>query len=147
GDSVHVAVDVDLEKDLNQMSKTLKYSGSGVANNEFLKAEDERFNSYPQRVQNNHDFIANKEADNYLRTVDSIRDLRLKFLEEFPATEELSEELKDIYKAEVINLAVVRKFNYPSSNKFFNDGVEPALPADYYEFVDGVELPTDLETK
>ena len=147
GDSLHVQANVDLKSDLEMIDKTLKYTGTGVANNYFLYNQSHEFDRYEQRVQNNHKFIAYKQANDYKRTVDSIRDLKLRYLQSYADTSNLSPALQKIFEDEYINLAMVRKFNYPSSNMRFNDGVAPELPSDYYDFAENMEIDSVLDQK
>lgn len=147
GDSVHITADLAIEGDIDRIQKTLTFSGSGTANNEYIKQDGERFDSYPQRVQNNHRFIADLGPVDYVRTVDSIRDEKLAFLAAYSDTARMSAALKEFFQDEYINLAIIRKINYPGSNKSFNDGVEQVLPPDYYDFIADVEISDDLSGK
>lgn len=147
GDSVHVTADLAVDKDVNRISNTLQYSGSGLANQHYIKSEDELFNTYEQRVQNNHRFIAEKGPVDYARAVDSIRDLKLAYLDNYADTAALSSTLETYYRDTYTNLPVIRKINYPSSNRNFNNGVAQTLPPDYYHFIDDVQLAEDLSEK
>lgn len=139
GDSLNIAADV------NEIKETLSFSGSGVDNNMYVNKEDYTFNSYEQRVQNNHDFIANKQPNDYKRTVDKIKNQKLEYLDKYSKSHDLSEKLIDIYRNRYNNLVVTRKINYPSSHKNFNDGKEANLPPDYYDFMEEVTIASNLD--
>lgn len=139
GDSLNITADV------NNIEETLSFSGSGVDNNAYVNKEDYKFNSYEQRVQNNHRFIADKQPNDYKQTVDKIRDQKLKFLENYSENHDLSKKMVEIYRNRYINLAVTRKINYPQSHKNFNNGEAADLPSDYYEFMDDVTIASDLD--
>jgi thiol-disulfide isomerase/thioredoxin len=147
GDSLHIQADMDVLSDPDMIKKTLVFSGTGVDNNEFANRVDQVFNSYKQKTQNNSMFIKDLQPDEYKHTVDSIRDTKLKYLKAYADSQNLSPKLQEIYALDFKNLAVIRKFNYPSSNKSFNGGKEMKLPADYYDFVDSVRISNDLDEK
>lgn len=147
GDSLHIEADMDVLSDTDIIKKTLVFSGTAVANNEFVNRVDWIFNSYRQKRENNSIFIKDMQPKEYLHTVDSIRDTKLKYLKAYADTVNISPKLQEIYELDFKDLAVIRKFNYPSTNKFFNGGKEIALPADYYDFVDSVKISNDLEDK
>lgn len=147
GDSIHIEADVNVLADPDIIKKTLVYSGTGVDNNEFVNHVDQVFNSYQQKRENNSMFIKDMQPKEYLHTVDSIRDTKLKYLAAYSDTSNLSPKLKEIYELDFKDLAVIRKFNYPSTNKFFNEGKEIQLPSDYYDFVDSVKVSNDLDEK
>lgn len=147
GDSLHIEADMDVIKDGDIISKTLVFSGNATANNNFVNRIDQVFNSYPQKRQNNSEFIKVLQPDIYKKTVDSIKDEKLRYLAAYTDSVKISPKLKEIFELESKNLAVVRKFNYPSTNEFFNGGKKPVLPADYYEFVDKVKILPDLDDK
>lgn len=147
GDSLHIEADMDVIKDGDIISKTLVFSGNATANNNFVNRIDRVFNSYPQKRQNNSEFIRELQPDVYKKTVDSIKDEKLRYLKAYTDSVQISPKLKEIFELESKNLAVIRKFNYPSTNEFFNGGKKPVLPEDYYEFVDKVKILPELEDK
>ncbi len=147
GDSLHVEANMDVVTDGEMIMKTLSFSGPAAANNVFINRVDWMFNSYPQKRQNNSEFIKTLQPEIYKRTVDSIKDEKLRYLAAYVDSVNISPKLKQIFELESKNLAVIRKFNYPSTNEFFNAGKKPVLPADYYEFVDKVKILPDLDDK
>lgn len=147
GDSIHITADMDVLSDTDIIKNTLAFSGTAVANNEFVNRIDWIFNSYKQKRENNSIFIKDMQPKEYLHTVDSIRDTKLRFLKAYADTVNISPKLREIYELDFKDLAVIRKFNYPSTNKFFNGGKEVELPADYYDFADSVKILNDLEEK
>lgn len=147
GDSVHVQANMDVLTDGEMIKKTLVFSGPAAANNYFINRVDNVFNSYPQKRQNNSEFIKELKPNVYKKTVDSIKDEKLRYLTAYTDSVNISPKLKEIFELESKNLAVIRKFNYPSTNESFNGGKKPVLPADYYEFVDKVKILPDLDDK
>lgn len=145
GDSIYITADVNVLSDTNIIQKTLKYSGTAIPNNEFMHQTDLRFNSYQQLRENNSLFIMMQEPDQYKRTVDSIKDLKLEFVKAWEG--KISPRLKQMWEDEAKNLAIVRKFNYPSQHKSFNKGKEAVLPPDYYAFADKVSIDDNLDNK
>lgn len=147
GDNVHIEADINVISDLDIIQKTLSFSGPGSNNNEFVNQVNWTFESYLQLRQNNQLFIQNLQPDEYKRTVDSIKDTKLQFLEDYADSSKLSLTLMKIYEREFKNLPIIRKINYPSSNKFFNKDKEVTLPSDYYDFIEDVTISSDLEDK
>ena len=147
GDSLHIEADMDVVTDGDMIKKTLALSGPAKANNEFMNRVDQVFNSYPQKRQNNSEFIKVLQPNEYKKTVDSIKDEKLRYLAAYSDSVNISPKLKEIFALESKDLAVVRKFNYPSTHKSFNNGIEAVLPSDYYEFVDKVKILPDLDDK
>ncbi|MEO6949471.1 MAG: TlpA disulfide reductase family protein, partial [Ginsengibacter sp.] len=91
-------------------------------------------------------FIMSQKPNQYKRTVDSIRDLKLAFVNQARYAG-VSPRLKQNFEDEANNIVFVRKFNYPSQHKSFNKGIEAELPSDYYDFADKVVLSPDLDNK
>ena len=147
GDSLHIEADMDVITDGDMVKKTLVLSGEAKANNVFMNRVDQVFDSYPQKRQNNSEFIKVLQPREYLKTVDSIKDEKLRYVKAYADSINISPKLREIFELESKNLAVVRKFNYPSTHKSFNAGKEAILPADYYDFVDKVKILTDLDEK
>ena len=146
GDSIYITADVNVLSDTNIIQNTLKYSGTAVPNNEFVHEANLRFESYQQLRENNSLFIMVNKPDQYKRTVDSIKDLKMEFVNQ-DRYARVSPRLKQIFEEEAYNIVFVRKFNYPSQHKSFNKGKEAELPSDYYEFADKVVISPNLDNK
>ncbi|MFD0761153.1 TlpA family protein disulfide reductase [Lutibacter aestuarii] len=147
GDSIYIESDMDIISDKDIIKKTLKLKGSGAVNSTFANKEDYTFNSYTQRRNNNYTFIVEKQAADYTKTIDSIKEAKLKYLKEYQKTHQLSEKLVEVYKDEYENLAIIRKFNYPSSHEGYTNGEIAVLPDNYYDFVKDFKISDHLEEK
>src|SRR5690606_13311581 len=132
GDSLYVTADVKVLPDTDRIEKTLQFSGTAKNDNEFVNRFDFTFNSYNLLRLNNSTYIKELQPDEYKHTVDSVRDSKLVFIRKYADSVKISSKLKSIYESEAVNLAEVRKFNYPSSHAYFNEGKEAVLPDDYY---------------
>ncbi|MCK0130827.1 TlpA family protein disulfide reductase [Flavobacteriaceae bacterium F08102] len=147
GDSIFMEANMDVLSGENVIKNSLKLTGSGSVNSQFVNTADFTFNTYKNRRQNNYQFIVDKQGADYKRTVDSIRDKKLMFLEQYAKQHKLSPKLIEITKDEYINLATIRKINYPSSHKGYTKGKDAILPADYYDFIPKVKIADNLEEK
>lgn len=147
GDSIFIEADMDVISDTDIIKNTLKLKGSGAINSTFVNQEDYTFNSYAQRRNNNYTFIVEKQAADYAKTVDSIKNAKLIYLEAYQKTHPISQKLVEIYKDDYENLAIIRKFNYPSSHEGYTKGHIPILPDNYYDFVKDIKISDHLEEK
>ncbi|UMB53618.1 TlpA family protein disulfide reductase [Lutibacter sp. A64] len=147
GDSIFIDAGMDVISDKDVIKNTLKLKGSGAINSTFVNQEDYTFNSYEQRRNNNYLFIVEKEAADYAKTVDSIKNVKLIYLENYKKTHPISQKLVEIYRDEYENLAIIRKMNYPSSHEGYTKGHIPVLPNDYYDFVKDIKISNNLEEK
>lgn len=147
GDSIYIEANMDVMTDQDAIKNSLVLKGSGAANSMYVNQEDYRFNSYKQRRYNNYVFIVEKEGKEYAKTVDSIRDVKLSYLNNYKKEHPISEKLVEISKDEYNNLAIIRKINYPSSHENYSDGKKPILPDDYYDFIKDVDISNDLTEK
>ena len=139
GDSLNMKVDA------GNIRETLEFSGSGSDNNFFINNEDWEFNDYKSKYLNNYYHITYLQPNSYKKTKQDQYDNKIQFLRHFSSDKELSENLVRLYKNQYEHEVIQRVISYPGSNAGFNKGQYPELPADYYNFLDSVNLQVDLD--
>src|SRR5699024_10305374 len=114
---------INFTADLKKIKESLTFSGINSDNSAYLNQQNFKFNSYDKRGKNNYSYIANQKPNEYKKTVDNISKQKLKFLNEYLDSHDLSSKLVNICRNSYKNLAVVRKVNYPGSHKSYNDDI------------------------
>lgn len=140
GDSVHMTVNV------NNISQSLTFSGNNTADNRFVNVENEKFNSYPDKVRNNSYNIVTWGPEKYSSIIDNQKKEKLQFLQNYASEHNISEHLKEAYKWDYHGDAASSKIYYKSKREgFTNETV--TLPTDYYNFMDAVPLADTFSDK
>ena len=131
GDQLHI------DADLLDLPQSLRFSGQGAANNQFLAALRARFSDY---LRIDYKDLA---VDAHRKIIDQRRLEMTRFLDEGYAQGGLTPAFVDYYRAEITyewaNLVVSYPTNYMFANGKRDAGL-PAVPADYYDVLDQVEL-------
>ena len=131
GDQLHI------DADLLDLPHSLRFSGQGAANNQFLAALRSRFSDY---LRIDYKDLA---VDAHRQMIDQRRLEMTRFLDEGCAQGELTPAFIDYYRAEITyewaKLVVSYPFNYMFANGNKNEGPR-AVPADYHDALDQVEL-------
>lgn len=141
GDSLTMNLDVE------KIPVTLSFAGQGSVNNEFVNLEENEFGSYKHKYLENYYNITYRQPDDYKMVTDRLLEEKIKFLTDFTATHTISPGLIDVYKSDYTSDAVTSKLFYPGGHAGFNDGKEAALPADYFSFLDSVEVADSIGSK
>ncbi len=141
GDSLAMNLDVE------NIAGTLKFSGTGSVNNEFVNQEENVFASYKHKYLENYYHITYREPNDFKRVTDVLRQEKLKYIKDYAASHPLSPSLVKAYTAEYITAAVTSKIYYPGGHAGFNDGKEAVLPADYFSFMDSVVIEDHIGDK
>ena len=128
GDQLHI------DADLLDLPQSLRFSGQGAANNQFLAALRSRF---PDYLRIDYKDLA---VDAHRQIIDQRHSELESFLDEGCSQYQLSPAFVAYYRAEITyewaNEIVCYPFNYSMQNGQKNE----ALPADYYDVLDQVEL-------
>ena len=128
GDQLHI------DADLLDLPQSLRFSGQGAANNQFLAALRSRF---PDYLDIDYEDLA---VDAFRKIIDQRRVEMTRFLDEGCAQGGLTPAFVDYYRAEITyewaNLVV----SYPTNYMFANGNRNEDLPADYHEALDQIEL-------
>ena len=129
GDQLHI------DADLLDLPQSLRFSGQGAANNQFLSALRSRFPDY-LRID-----YEDLEVDAFRHIIDQRRSELESFLDEGCSQYQLTPAFVDYYRAEITyEWANAIVYDYPTDYKRENGGKRPVLPADYYDVLDQVEL-------
>ena len=128
GDQLHI------DADLLDLPQSLRFSGQGAANNQFLAALRARFPDYLDID------YADLEVDAFRKIIDQRRLEMTRFLDEGCNQYQLTPAFVDYYRTEITyewaNLVV----SYPTNYMFANGHKNEDLPADYHEALDQIEL-------
>ena len=128
GDSLHI------DADLLDLPQSLRFSGQGETNNQFLAALRSRFPDY-LRID-----YKDLEASTH-RTMNDQRHLELEsFLEEGCSQYQLTPGFIAYYRAEITYEWAEELFLYLGNYEMCNGRKRPVLPTDYYDVLDQVEL-------
>ena len=124
GDQLHI------DADLLDLPQSLRFSGQGAANNQFLAALRSRFPDYLR--------IAYKdlEVDAFRKIIDQRRSELERFLDGACSQYQLTPAFVDYYRAEITYEWANEIVSYPWQSGRKRLG----LPADYYDVLDQVEL-------
>ena len=128
GDQLH------LDADLLDLPQSLRFSGQGAANNQFLATLRSRFPDY-LRID-----YKDLEVDAFRKIIDQRRSELESFLDGGCSQYQLTPAFVDYYRAEITYEWANEIAFYPLNYKMQNGQKNEALPADYYEVLDQVEL-------
>jgi len=139
GDSVYFTVDRD------NIEKSLKFTGTGAENNLFINREEWTFNNYKSKYLNNYYNITYLQADAYKITKSELHSVKKSFLDDFKSQNRLSEHLVKVYQNQYDQELTRALIYYPAGHAGFNNDKYPELPDDYYDFMDQVSLPENVD--
>ena len=128
GDQLH------LDADLLDLPQSLRFSGQGVANNQFLAALRARFPDY-LRID-----YKNLEVDAYRKMIDQRRSELERFLDEGCRQYQLTPGFIAYYRAKITYEWAEELFHYLIAYQMCNGRKRPVIPADYYDALGPVEL-------
>ncbi len=128
GDQLHI------DADLLDLPQSLRFSGQGAANNQFLAALRSRF---PDFLRINYKDL---EVDAFRKMIDQRRLEMTRFLDEGCAQGGLTPAFVDYYRAEITYDWAKELVSYPRNYERQNGRENEALPKDYYDILDQVEL-------
>ena len=129
GDQLHI------DADLLDLPQSLRFSGQGAANNQFLAALRSRFPDYLDID------YKDLEVSTHRQMIDQRRLELERFLDEGCNQYQLTPAFVDYYRAEITyEWANAIVSDYPINYKMQNRGKRLYLPADYYDVLDQVEL-------
>ena len=128
GDQLHI------DADLLDLPQSLRFSGQSAANNQFLAALRSRFSDY-LRID-----YKDLEVDTFRKTIDQRRVEMTRFLDEGCAQGGLTPAFVDYYRAEITYDWAKDLVSYPRNYERQNGRENEALPEDYYDILDQVEL-------
>ena len=128
GDQLH------LDADLLDLPQSLRFSGQGAANNQFLAALRSRFPDY-LRID-----YEDLEVGAHRKIIDQRRSELERFLDEGCSQYQPTPAFVDYYRAEIAYEWANFVVSYPTDYMFANGSRNEALPADYHEALNQVEL-------
>ena len=129
GDQLHI------DADLLDLPQSLRFSGQGAANNQFLATLRSRFPDY-LRID-----YEDLEVDAHRQIIDQRRSELERFLDEGCSQYQLTPAFVAYYRAEITyEWATEIVSYYPINYEMQNGRKPPILPADYYDILDQVEL-------
>ena len=128
GDQLH------LDADLLDLPQSLRFSGQGAANNQFLAALRSRF---PDYLRIDYEGLA---VDAFRKIIDQRRVELESFLDEGCSQYQLTPGFIAYYRAEITYEWVEQMVFYRIGYYMQNGGKRPVLPTDYYDVLDQVEL-------
>ena len=133
GDTVHMKVDI------NDVEKTLRFSGSTAGNNIFVNEEEWILNSYKERFLRNYYEPFSRLPAGYVKVVEKRLAWKMSFLDSMSARYQLSRALKDVYYWKFYAESVTSRLYYPGNREnYTNKPVK--LPAGYFDFLKEVKL-------
>ena len=128
GDQLHI------DADLLDLPQSLRFSGQGAANNQFLAALRSRFSDY---LRINYKDL---EVDAFRKMIDQRRVEMTHFLDEGCNQYQLTPAFIDYYRAEITYDWAKELVSYPRNYEWQNGRENEALPEDYYDILDQVKL-------
>ena len=128
GDQLHI------DADLLDLPQSLRFSGQGAANNQFLAALRSRFPDY-LRID-----YKDLEVDAHRKMIDQRRSELEHFLDEGCSQYQLTPGFIAYYRAAITYEWAEELFHYLIAYEMCNGRKRPVLPADYYDVLDQVEL-------
>ena len=128
GDQLH------LDADLLDLPQSLRFSGQGAANNQFLAALRSRF---PDYLRIDYKDLA---VDAHRKIIDQRRSELESFLDEGCSQYQLTPAFVAYYRAEITYEWAEQLVSYWIGYYMQNGRERPVLPADYYDVLDQVEL-------
>ena len=128
GDQLH------LDADLLDLPRSLRFSGQGAANNQFLAALRSRF---PDYLRIDYKDLA---VDAFRQMIDQRRSELESFLDEGCSQYQLTPAFVDYYRAEIAYEWANFIVSYPTDYMFANGSRNEDLPADYHDALNQVDL-------
>ena len=128
GDQLHI------DADLLDLPQSLRFSGQGAANNQFLAALRARF---PDYLRIDYEGL---EVDAFRKIIDQRRLEMTRFLDEGCSQYQLTPAFVDYYRAEITYEWANEIVSYPTNYMFANGSRNKNLPADYHDALDQVNL-------
>ena len=128
GDQLHI------DADLLDLPQSLRFSGRGAANNQFLVALRSRFPDY-LRID-----YKDLEVDAFRKMIDQRRLELESFLDEGCSQYQLTPAFVDYYRAEIAYEWANFIVSYPTDYMFANGSRNENLPADYHDALDQIDL-------
>ncbi len=128
GDQLHI------DADLLDLPQSLRFSGQGAANNQFLAALRTHFSDY---LRINYKDL---EVDAFRQMIDQRRLEMTCFLDEGCSQGGLTPAFVDYYRAEITYEWAEDLVAYPRSYERQNGRENEAIPADYFDALEQVEL-------
>ena len=128
GDQLHI------DADLLDLPQSLRFSGQGAANNQFLTALRARF---PDYLRIDYEGL---EVDVFRKIVDQRRSELESFLDEGCSQYQLTPAFVDYYRAEIAYEWANFIVSYPTDYMFANESRNEDLPADYHDALNQVDL-------
>ncbi len=128
GDQLHI------DADLLDLPQSLRFSGRGMANNQFLAALRTRFPDYLSID------YKNLAVDAFRKIIDQRRLALESFLDEGCSQYQLTPGFIDYYRAAITYEWANELFHYLIAYQMCNGRKHPVLPADYYDVLGPVEL-------
>ena len=128
GDQLHI------DADLLDLPQSLRFSGQGAANNQFLATLRSRFPDY-LRID-----YKDLEVDAFRKTIDQRRLELESFLDEGCSQYQLTPDFITYYRAKITYEWAEQLVSYRIGYYMQNGRERPVLPADYYDVLDQVEL-------
>ena len=128
GDQLHI------DADLLDLPQSLRFSGQGAANNQFLTILRSRFPDY-LRID-----YKDLEIGAFFKIIDQRRLELERFLDEGRAQGGLTPAFVDYYRAEITYEWAEKLVSYPPNYEGQNGRKRPVLPAAYYDVLDQIEL-------
>ena len=128
GDQLHI------DADLLDLPQSLRFSGQGAANNQFLATLRSRFSDY---LRIDYKDLA---VDTFLKMIDQRRLEMTRFLDEGCAQGGLTPAFVDYYRAEITYEWANFVVSYPTDYMFANGSRNEDLPADYQDALNQVDL-------
>ena len=128
GDQLHI------DADLLDLLQSLRFSGQGAANNQFLAALRARF---PDYLRIDYEDLA---VDAFRKIIDQRRSELERFLDEGCSQYQLTPGFIAYYRAEITYEWANEIVSYPRNYERQNGRENEALPKDYYDVLDQVEL-------
>ena len=128
GDQLHI------DADLLDLPQSLRFSGQGAANNQFLAALRSRF---PDYLRINYKDL---EVDAFRNMIDQRRSELESFLDEGCSQHQLTPAFVEYYRAEITYEWAEDLVAYPRSYERQNGRENEAIPDDYFDDLDQIEL-------
>ena len=128
GDQLHI------DADLLALPQSLRFSGQGAANNQFLAALRSRF---PDYLDIDYEDL---EVDAFRNMIDQRRSELESFLDEGCSQYQLTPAFVAHYRAEITYEWAKELVSYPRSYERQNGRENEAIPDDYFDILDQVEL-------
>ncbi|WP_051209990.1 TlpA family protein disulfide reductase [Gelidibacter mesophilus] len=134
GDSVSINLDA---RDINS---SLTFSGTDDDDIVFAIKEDQAFNDYKHKYLKNWYDVSQREPEDFKQNADKLYEKKMKFLNDFKSSHNLSSSLVSFYETNNYSSLVSAKVSYPGIHELYNKNKELNLPNDYYAFLNNVKI-------